>query len=99
LEHHGGYLQQIIFKDGTTSSITAIYANSPFEQHCNIPETLGCELTDQGYIRIDSLQKTTVHGIFACGDNSSRMRTLSNAVSTGTIAGMMANKEIIEEEF
>jgi thioredoxin reductase len=99
LEHNSGYLQQIIFKNGTTSSITAIYANSLFEQHCNIPETLGCELTDKGYIKIDPLQKTTIHGIYACGDNTSRMRTLANAVAMGTTSGMMANKELIEEEF
>jgi thioredoxin reductase len=99
LEHSNGQLQSIIFKDGTTSSVKAIYAKSPFEQNCNIPETLGCELTDQGYIKTDFLQKTTVHGIYASGDNSTRIRTVANAVAMGTTAGMMANKEIIEEEF
>lgn len=34
---YSGYLQQIIYKDGTTSSITAMYANTRFEQHCTIP--------------------------------------------------------------
>jgi thioredoxin reductase len=76
-----------------------MYVKPYFEQHCTIPETLGCELTDQGYIKVDPLQKTTVHGIFACGDNSTRMRTLANAVAMGTTAGMTANKEITEEEF
>jgi thioredoxin reductase len=99
LEHSNGDLQNIIFKDGSTSSVKAIYARSPFEQHCTIPENLGCELTDQGYIKIDPFQKTTVHGIYACGDNTTRMRSVSNAVAMGTTAGMMANKEIIEEEF
>jgi thioredoxin reductase len=56
-------------------------------------------MTDQGYLQIDPFQKTTVHGIYASGDNSSRMRTVANAVAMGTTAGMMANKEIIEEEF
>jgi thioredoxin reductase len=99
LENSNGYLQNIIFKDGTTFSIKAMYAKSSFEQHCTIPETLGCELTDQGYLKIDLLQKTTVHGIYASGDNTTRMRTVANAVAMGTTAGMMANKEIIEEEF
>lgn len=99
LEHSKGYLQNIIFKDGSTSSIKALYAKSPFEQHCTIPETLGCELTDQGYLKIDLFQKTTVHGIFASGDNTTRMRSVANAVAMGTTAGMMANKEFIEEEF
>jgi len=99
LEHSNGNLQNVIFSDGTKSSIKAIYANSPFEQHCTIPETLGCELTEQGYIKIDPLQKTTVHGIYASGDNTTRMRTVANAVAMGTTAGIVVNKEIIEEEF
>ncbi len=99
LEHSNGYLQHIIFKNGTKYSIKAIYANSQFEQHCTIPKILGCELTEQGYIKIDPFQRTTVPGIYASGDNSNRMRTLANAVAMGTTAGMMANKEIVEEEF
>ena len=99
LEHSNGYLPNIIFTDSTKSSVKAIYANSPFEQHCTIPQTLGCELTEQGYIKIDPFQKTTVHGIFASGDNTTRMRTVANAVAMGTTAGIMVNKEIIEEEF
>lgn len=99
LEHTHGQLQNIIFKDGTTSPIKAFYAPSPFEQHCGIPEALGCELTDEGYLKTDSIQRTSVHGVYACGDNSTRLRTVANAVAMGTTAGMMINKEIVLEEF
>jgi len=99
LEHINGQLQNIIFKDGTKSFVKAIYSYSPFEQHCQIPAALGCELTNEGYIKIDTLQKTSIHGISACGDNTTRIRTVANAVAMGTTAGMMVNKEIVEEEF
>jgi thioredoxin reductase len=99
LDHTNGQLQNILFRDGTRSFVKAIYAQSPFEQHCQIPETLGCELTEAGYIKINQMQKTSIPGIFACGDNTTRMRTVANAVSMGTTAGIMVNKEIIEEEF
>jgi thioredoxin reductase len=99
LEHSSGHLQHIIFKDGTKFSVKAIYSPTPFEQHCNIPETMGCELTEEGYIKTDAFQKTTIAGIFACGDNTTRMRTVANAVAMGTAAGMMVNKEIVFEEF
>ena len=99
LDHTSGHLQKIIFRDGTASSIKALYARSPFEQHCTIPKTLGCELTDEGYIKIDLLQKTSIDGVFACGDNTTRIRTVANAVAMGTTTGMMVNKEIIFEEF
>lgn len=99
LEHVKGHLQKIVFKDGTASSIKALYARSPFEQHCSIPTTLGCELTEEGYIKVDPFQKTTVPGVFACGDNTTRMRSVANAVAMGTAAGAMVNREIIFEEF
>jgi len=99
LEHINGYLQHLIFKDGTNSSVKAIYAPAPFEQHCQIPESMGCELTDEGYIKVDPFQETTVNGIFACGDNSTRMRTVANAVAMGTRAGMTVSKKMIFEEF
>lgn len=99
LEHTNGQLQQIFFKDGSTVFCEALYAYSPFEQHCKIPEDLGCEFTEEGYIKIDPFQKTTVDGIYACGDNVTRMRTVANAVAMGTTAGMMLNKEMVMEEF
>lgn len=99
LEHTNGYLQKINFIDRTTTSIKALYARSSFEQNSNIPESLGCEITIDGYIKVDTFQKTTVHGVFACGDNTSRIRTVANAVGTCTTTGMMVNKEIILEEF
>jgi thioredoxin reductase len=99
LEHNNGYLRHIIFKDGSSSSITALYAPAPFEQHCKIPESLGCELTEEGYIKIDSSLETTVKGVFAIGDNASKMRTVANAVAMGTAAGMMISKKMILDAF
>jgi len=99
LEHTNGLLQKIIFKDGTITPIKVLYARSPFVQHCAIPKTLGCELTNEGYIIADAFQKTTTPGVFACGDNTTKIRTVANAIAMGTTAGMMANKEIVFGEF
>jgi thioredoxin reductase len=99
LGHTNGQLHQIAFKDGTPSPISALYVRSLFEQHCKIPETLGCELTDEGYIKTDAFQETTVSGIYACGDNSTRMRTVANAVAMGTATGMTISKRTILKHF
>jgi len=40
-----------------------------------------------------------MRGIYACGDNTTGMRTVANAVSMGTTTGLMLNRELIEEEF
>jgi thioredoxin reductase len=99
LEHTDGYIRQINFKTGKSMPATAIYTRTPFVQHSSIPAMLGCQLNEDGYITVDAAQKTSIPGVFACGDNTSRMRTVANAVATGTHAGMMLNKELIEENF
>lgn len=98
-EHNNGQIQNIIFKDGSKTAIKAIYARPAFEQHCTIPTELDCELNEHGYIQVDAFQKTTISGIYACGDNTTFMRSVANAVAMGTLAGAMINREIIEDEF
>ena len=44
-------------------------------------------------------QKTTVENVFACGDNSSMMRSVATAVYTGNITGAMVNGELCNENF
>lgn len=99
LDHQNSQIEKIIFKDNTTFSLKALYTRAPFDQHCTIPQSLGCELNEQGYLKVDGSQKTTIPGVFACGDAASGMRTVSNAVGTGTTAAAHANREIIFERF
>lgn len=99
LEHVNGYIKNIHFNDGKQHSLDALYARLPFEQHSTIAASLGCAFTPEGYIAIDASHQTTIHGVYACGDNVSRMRTVANAVSMGTTTGIMINKAIIEQSF
>jgi len=99
LEQLNGYVQNIIFRDGSKFSLKALYALVPFEQHCTIPQLLGCQLTEEGYIKVDAFLETTISGVFACGDNASTMRTVANAVAMGTTAGMIVSKKMILEVF
>lgn len=99
IEHLDGHIEKIVFQDGSTESFRTAYAAIPFEQHTSIPFDLGCELTEQGHIKVDFLQQTNVDGIYACGDNSSPMRQLAYAVATGNITGAIVNKALSEEQF
>jgi thioredoxin reductase len=99
IEHTNGRMESIVFEDDSAVQISTLYARLPFEQNCSIPVLLGCILSEEGYLKVDAMQKTNIDGIFACGDNTSRRRTVANAVSMGTTAGMMVNNVMIEEEF
>lgn len=98
-EHHEGYIKNIIFKNGERVEVKAIYARPPFEQHCPIPKTLGCDNNEQGLLKVDAMQKTNIPGIFASGDCTTPMRSVAIAVSTGSFAGAVINKELIDEDF
>ena len=99
LQHDSGYLKTLVFEDGSKEDFDATYAVVPFKQHSNMPSLLGCKLNELGYIEVDMMQKTTIDGVFAVGDNSSRMRSVSNAVATGNIAGAAVNMELVQEQF
>ena len=99
IEHDAGRIKKIFLVDGSTVDVDALYASIPFTQQSNIPASLGCEITTEGHIKVDDFQQTTVEGVFACGDNSSLMRSVANAVHRGNLAGAMVNKALTDEQF
>jgi thioredoxin reductase len=99
IDHLDGQVKHVVFSSGMKMAFDGIYAALPFSQHSDIPQTMGCELTAHGYIKVDGFQKTTIDGVFACGDNSGMMRSLANAVYTGNLVGALINKELTEEQF
>ena len=96
--HDNGEIKEVVFKDGSREIFAAIYAAIPFKQHSEIPAALGCELTENGLIKVDSFQQTTVEGVYACGDNSG-MRSVAHAVYSGGLAGAMINKSLTDEKW
>ena len=99
LENKDGYVSNIIFINREKVEVKAVYARVPFEQHCKLPQDLGCETNEQGYLKVDFMQKTTVPGIFGSGDATTQMRSVALAVSSGSFAGAVINKELIDEDF
>ncbi|SHE72629.1 Thioredoxin reductase [Chryseobacterium sp. OV279] len=99
IEHENGNIRKIIFKTGKEISLKVLYAKIPFEQNINASGDLGCELTEQGFIKVDMMQKTNIPGVFACGDNVTMMRSVANAIAQGNFTGAVVNKELTEELF
>lgn len=99
LKHVDGQLEEIVFIDQSTFVLKAVYARPEYEQHCKIPEMLGCEFTELGLLKTDMMQRTTLEHVFACGDNASPMRSVAFAVASGNMAGAAANNQMTEEAF
>ncbi|WP_417612155.1 NAD(P)/FAD-dependent oxidoreductase [Owenweeksia hongkongensis] len=97
--HSKGQLKHVELKDGKSVKLNAIYHGPSFEQHCKLPQEMGCEITESGHIQVTLFQQTSVEGIFAAGDNSTMMRSLASAVAAGTTAGAFINNELTQAEF
>lgn len=95
LAHKDGKLEHIVFADGSRQALGVMYARPGFRQRCDIPGELGCEISPEGFIKVDQVQRSTVPGVYAAGDNSNPMRAVSVAVASGTMAGAMLNNELI----
>lgn len=94
--HQSGYLTHVVLAGGRQVALRALYARPAFTQHCLLPQELGCTLTEQGHLAVDTLQKTNVPGVYAAGDATTPMRTVSVAVAAGTLAGAMLSREMLD---
>ena len=50
------------------------------------------------YIKIHPAHRTTVHGLYPCGNITTRMSTVANEVSMST-TGLMVNKNRLQKTF
>ena len=94
-----GYVNKIVFSDSSEHATTAVFARPKVSQHDSLPEQLSCQLTENGLIKVDDFQRTTVSGVYAAGDCASPFRSVSAAVAAGNKAGAFINKELIDEYF
>lgn len=97
--HENGRLHHVVFTDGSTHALAALYHPTAFEQHSPVPRSLGCAFTEHGHIRVDEAQRTSIEGVFACGDSASPMRSVSYAVASGTLTGATINHSLAEAAF
>lgn len=90
-----GKLSAIQLDDKEEWPLQVVYSHPLRIQHTNLPEKLGCKLTEHDLLEVNGFQQTTVPGIYAAGDNCTIFRAVSAAVANGTMAGAMINKELV----
>ncbi|MCU0384837.1 MAG: NAD(P)/FAD-dependent oxidoreductase [Flavihumibacter sp.] len=93
--HTNGHVYQVQLEDGTLIPLKALFVRVPFSQS-PLVQQLGLSLNEQGYITVNPFQQTSLAHVFAAGDCTTPMRSVSTAVAQGTMAGAAINKFLLE---
>ena len=99
IDHDNGQLHSLHLANGETVKRGGGFVASDFKQSTPFAEKLGCQMTTNGGIETDILGRTTVSGVFACGDNLGGPAQLVLAAAAGSQAGMGVIHELVQEEF
>lgn len=99
LSQENGQLKSLLLQDGQEHFFSVMYGKVDFEQHSSLPESLGCEINEQGYLVIDDKKQTSISGVYAAGDNTTMARSLSMAVASGTLSAVSINSTLISESW
>ncbi|MDR0122719.1 NAD(P)/FAD-dependent oxidoreductase [Bacillus pumilus] len=99
IHHENGQMHSLNLANGETVNREGGFVASEFKQSAPFAETLGCQMTKNAGIETDILGRTTVSGVFACGDNLGGPAQLVLAAAAGSQAGMGVIHELVQEEF
>ncbi|QRF32962.1 NAD(P)/FAD-dependent oxidoreductase [Bacillus safensis] len=99
IDHDNGQLRALQLANGEIVRREGGFVASEFKQSARFAEKLGCQMTKNAGIETDILGRTTVSGVFACGDNLGGPAQLVLAAAAGSQAGMGVIHELVQEEF
>ncbi|OAB47110.1 NAD(P)/FAD-dependent oxidoreductase [Paenibacillus antarcticus] len=92
-----GMVQEVVLEDGIIIPCTGIFFAPKLATGSDVPQALGCQITETGTIIVDNIGKTNVPGIYSAGDASTVMYQVITAASMGALAGIGINSELLEE--
>ncbi|MDV8000232.1 NAD(P)/FAD-dependent oxidoreductase [Rhodococcus sp. IEGM 1408] len=83
-----GALEGVRLADGRVIAGAKVFFSYAHHPTNELAEALGCELDDEGGLVVNSLQLTSVDGVYAAGDIVTGLQLVPIAVGTGAAAGV-----------
>lgn len=86
-------LTHVVLESGEKRQITGLFVEIGADPETSLAKDLGIELDKDGYIKVDSGQRTNIPGVLAAGDNSTgseKFAQIATAVGEGAIAAKAA---------
>lgn len=92
-----GRLEAVELAGGARVACDVLFAHPP-QRQVELVRGLGVSLDDDGYVKVDPMtRETSVPGIYAAGDLTTRAQGAMFAASAGTQAAAMLNLELTME--
>ncbi|MDQ2643139.1 MAG: NAD(P)/FAD-dependent oxidoreductase [Myxococcota bacterium] len=89
-----GHLEAVELESGTRVARDVLFAH-PEQRQVALVGAAGVELDEDGYVRVDPMKsETSVPGIYAAGDLTTRMQSAIFAAAAGTRAATMINLDL-----
>jgi thioredoxin reductase len=83
-----GRLQTVRLRSGASIEADLVFFSIAHHARVHLAKQLGCELTDEGCLLVNSEGQTTIEGLYAAGDITPGIQLVSVAVGKGAIAGV-----------
>jgi thioredoxin reductase (NADPH) len=97
VHHTNGYLESLSFADGLEVAADFLFTTRGDVFHNELATQLGAELDQEGQIKVDSCQRTTVPRVFAAGCVTPANCQMIIAAGEGARAAQAINREMFEE--
>lgn len=91
-------LTGIELADGSVLGCDAVFVGPEFVAKSGPLTDLGCEIGEDGFVKVDATGRTSVPGVWAAGNVVNPMGQVIIAASAGMTAGAMINMDLIEAE-
>ncbi|RJE87095.1 NAD(P)/FAD-dependent oxidoreductase [Paenibacillus sp. 1011MAR3C5] len=92
-----GIVREVVLEDGTSIPCRGIFFKPDLVMGSDLPHAIGCQLSEEGHVKVDAFGKTSVPGIFSAGDMTSRMHQKIIAAANGSAAAAALNNELNTE--
>jgi thioredoxin reductase len=97
IESSDGMVQRVVLEDGAIIPCRGIFFTPKLVTGSDLPQAIGCKITEAGTVIVDRFGKTNLPGIYSAGDAASELYQVIAAASLGALAGMSINGELLAE--
>jgi thioredoxin reductase (NADPH) len=97
VEHQSGMIERLSLSSGVRIAVDCLFTTRGDVFHNHLARQLGADLDDEGQIRVDKCQRTSIPGLYAAGCVTPANCQMIIAAGDGAAAAQAINRDMFEE--